>query len=195
MATVDPGPRTGDWDYAALPDNVHLGAGCWIESQSSFQRFRSERDPGLVLGRDVKAYTWTAFSIEPPGMLEVGDRSVLVGAMFMGGGRITLGRRVVVSFNVTIADCDFHPHDPERRRLDAIGYAPGGDPSLLQPLEADAVTIADDVWIGIGALVLKGVTIGAGARIAPGAVVTRDVPACATAAGNPARVVGGGGTA
>jgi acetyltransferase-like isoleucine patch superfamily enzyme len=56
-------------------------------------------------------------------------------------------------------------------------------------VETRPVTIADDVWIGIGAIVLKGVRIGRGARIAAGAVVTRDVPEGAMVAGNPARVV------
>jgi acetyltransferase-like isoleucine patch superfamily enzyme len=48
------------------------------------------------------------------------------------------------------------------------------------------VVIEDDAWIGIGAIVLKGVRIGAGARVEAGAVVTRDVPSGATVAGNPA---------
>lgn len=52
------------------------------------------------------------------------------------------------------------------------------------------MTIEDDVWIGIGAIILKGVTIGEGARIAAGAVVTRDVAKRAQVAGNPARLAG-----
>ena len=49
--------------------------------------------------------------------------------------------------------------------------------------------VEDDAWIGIGAIILKGVRIGRGARIGPGAVVTADVPAGAAVAGHPARVV------
>ena len=48
--------------------------------------------------------------------------------------------------------------------------------------------IEDDVWIGIGAIVLKGTRIGRGARVGAGAVVTRDVAAGATVAGNPAQL-------
>jgi acetyltransferase-like isoleucine patch superfamily enzyme len=50
------------------------------------------------------------------------------------------------------------------------------------------VIIEDDVWLGIGSIVLKGVRIGAGARVAAGSVVTADVPAGAHVAGNPARI-------
>ena len=48
--------------------------------------------------------------------------------------------------------------------------------------------IGDGAWIGIGAIVLKGVSIGAGARVQAGAVVARDVPEGATVSGNPAQV-------
>jgi maltose O-acetyltransferase len=52
------------------------------------------------------------------------------------------------------------------------------------------VVIEDDVWIGPQAVILKGVTIGAGAFVEPGSVVSTDVPRRARVLGNPARVVG-----
>jgi len=51
------------------------------------------------------------------------------------------------------------------------------------------VTIGDDVWIGGGAILLPGVSIGEGSTVAAGAVVTCNVPASVVVAGNPARVV------
>jgi len=51
------------------------------------------------------------------------------------------------------------------------------------------VVIGRDVWIGTGAIILKGVTIGDGATIAPGAVLARDVAPGACATGNPAEVM------
>jgi len=102
--------------------------------------------------------------------------------------RITIGKRVIVSYNVTIADCDFHPRDPEARKQDAIANAPEGDRRQRPPLISRPVVIKDDVWIGIGAIILKGVSIGKGAQIAAGAIVTSDVPAGVLVTGNPARV-------
>jgi len=178
---------TGEWDYSSLPANVLLGPGCFIERKESFRRFRSTRDPGLRLGANVIVHTWAEFSVEPEGQITIGDDSVLVGPVFMCAERISLGRRVVISYQVTIADSDFHPLDRAARRRDAIANAHGGDARLRPPLETRPVVIEDDVWIGIGAIVLKGVRVGRGARIAAGAVVTRDVPEGAWVAGNPAR--------
>jgi acetyltransferase-like isoleucine patch superfamily enzyme len=186
---VDTSELIGSWDYRVLPRNVSLGADCWLERKASFDRFRSTREPGLVLGDRVKVYTWTAFNVESTGRVAVGADTTLVGAVFMCAGDITIGERVIVSYSVTIADSDFHPRDPEERMRDAIANAPEGDRSLRPPLVSRPVVIEDDVWVGIGAIILKGVTVGRGARIGPGAVVTSDVPAGARVAGNPARPV------
>ena len=183
---------TGGWDYSGLPRNIHVGQGCFLERKESFKRFRSQRAPGLILGQRVKVYTWTEFNIEPTGVVEVGDDSTLVGAVFMCAESIRIGRRVVVSYNVTLADSDFHPRDQEARKQDAIANAPQGDRSQRPTVVTRPVMIADDAWIGIGAIILKGVQIGRGARIGAGAVVTSNVPAGASVSGNPARIVEAG---
>lgn len=183
---------TGAWDYATLPKNVRVGRDCFIERRHSFASFRSTRDPGLVIGDRVRIYTWAAFNVEPAGLIEIADDCTLVGPVFMCAEHIQIGRRVIVSYNVTIADSDFHPLDPEQRKQDAIANAPLGDKRRRPPLICKPVVIEDDVWIGIGAIILKGVTIGAGARIGAGAVVARDVPAGACVGGNPARPISTG---
>jgi len=180
---------TGAWDYATLPPNVRVGRDCWLERKSSFSRFRSERDPGLVIGDRVRVYTWTTFNVEPTGFVEIGDDSVLVGPVFMGAERIVVGRRVVLSYHVVIADSDFHPIDPEERKRDAIANRPSAAVKLRPTITTRPVIIEDDAWIGIGAIILKGVTIGRGARIGAGSVVTSSVAPHTTAAGNPARPV------
>lgn len=181
----------GTWDYGTLPSNVRVGRGCLIEGKASFDRFLSRRDPGLVLGDDVTVHMYTGFGVEVDGVVEIGSGSVLVGVVLMCMERITIGRRVVLSYNVTIADCDFHPHDPELRRADCEAIAPSGD-RRRPPVTSRPVVLEDDVHVGVGAVILKGVRVGAGARIGPAAVVTSDVPPGAVVVGNPGRIVDGG---
>lgn len=178
---------TGAWDWSRLPANVCVGRDCYLERLQSYERFRSRRDPGLVIGDRCRIYTWTTFNVEPDGLVVIGDDCILVGAVFMCAQRIDIGAGVVISYGVTIADSDFHPIDPDLRRQDAIANAPGGDRSGRPLVASEPVSIEAGAWIGIGAIVLKGVTIGAGARVGAGAVVTRDVAAGSRVEGNPAR--------
>ena len=187
---LDPATRspTDVWDDSPLPSNVRIGERCYLErTRHTFARFKSTREPGLRLGNGVRAYHGTTFSVEAEGSVEVGDDSILAGVIFMCAERITLGKCVVASYNVTIADSDFHPIDPKQRRRDAVANAPGGERSRRPPFVSAPVVVEDGAWIGIGAIILKGVRIGDGARIGAGATVTRDVPSGGAVAGNPAR--------
>ena len=87
---------------------------------------------------------------------------------------VRIGARSQIGPNVQILTAD-HPRDAAAR----AGGADWGRP----------ITIGADVWIGGGAILLPGVSVGDGAIIAAGAVVTRDVGAGATVAGNPARLL------
>ncbi len=57
------------------------------------------------------------------------------------------------------------------------------------PEDDEPVIIEDDVWVGTGAIILKGVRVGTGAIIAAGAVVTKDVPPYTIVGGVPAKVI------
>jgi NDP-sugar pyrophosphorylase family protein len=180
---------TGRWDYRSLPKNVRIGTNCFIEREASFKRFRSVQKSGLILGDGVIVYTWTEFNIEPEGSLIVGDESILVGAVFMCAEKIRIGKRVVISYNVTIADSDFHPIEPEARKIDARLNAPFAEKLSRPHFVTKSVEIEDDVKIGVGAIILKGVHIGQRAIVQAGAVVSKNVPRGATVAGNPAQNV------
>lgn len=105
------------------------------------------------------------------------DAHVQPGCYFMAfGGSIRVGRNVQIAPN-----CAFYPYDH--------GMAPGR-PIHEQPLRSGGdIEIADDAWLGYGVVVLSGVSIGEGAVVGAGSVVTKDVPAGHVAVGSPARVL------
>ena len=95
------------------------------------------------------------------------------GCHFMDMGGLTIGDDVMIGPKVTIVTAG-HPVSPTERR-NGITMSP--------------VVIGNNVWIGAAATILPGVTIGDGAVVAAGAVVSRNVPANTMAAGVPARVI------
>jgi len=123
----------------------------------------------------------------PDGFIEIGDYSYLWNASLVCNAAIRMGCRVWVAGGVTISDSDFHPIDPLERIADTVALSMIGDRSKRPNFAVKPVTVGDDVRIGVNATILKGVTIGAGAVIAPGSLVTRDVPPGCKVEGNPAR--------
>ncbi len=92
---------------------------------------------------------------------------------------VRIGKHCLLASEVRISDFDGHPVDAARRRA-------------KEPTPPDAVKsvrIGDDVWLGTGAVILKGVTVGDRSIVGAYAVVTKDVPPDAIVAGNPARIV------
>ena len=92
---------------------------------------------------------------------------------------ITIGHGVVISERVVIRDSDNH----------AIISTENGELKSDEKPAAAPIVIQDHVWLGMNVIVLKGVTIGEGAIVAAGSVVTKDVPPHCLVAGVPAKVV------
>ena len=113
---------------------------------------------------------------------------------------VYIGKRCTIEVNGSIGrgsllanDVGFvGRNDHDMHALGAyIRHAPWvGDVQVDSDTREFSVTVGQDCWIGFGAVVLSGVTIGRGAVISAGAVVTTDVPAYAIVAGCPARVIG-----
>lgn len=101
---------------------------------------------------------------------------------------INIGNRVLISHGVNIHDFDSHPISASRRHLQAVGIFEIGHTDDLTDVASSPIIIEDDVWIGFGATILKGVKIGRGAIIGANTVVTHDIPEYSVAVGNPAKI-------
>ena len=119
------------------------------------------------------------FTLFPPFTTDCGKNISLgkevflnAGCRFQDQGGITIGNGVLIGHNVVLATLN---HDPAPARRDWLHPAP--------------IVIGDRVWIGSNATVLPGITIGDGAIVAAGAVVTKDVAPNTVVAGVPARLL------
>ena len=126
----------------------------------------------LTLHGDVILYEGVGVRVTEGAKLSIGDHTYINrSASIDCTQEITIGDYSAISDNVQILDSDFHPIN-------------GKISTMSKP-----VHIGNHVWIGRSAIILKGVTIGDGAIVGAGSVVTRDVPPGCLVAGNPARVI------
>jgi acetyltransferase-like isoleucine patch superfamily enzyme len=180
----------GDWYQHPIPDNVQFGEGFYCETAQIFRFLRNRESGAITLGNHVSCYAGCSFSVGVNGRCEVGDFTLLNGALIMAEERIEIGSHCLVSWNVGIADSDFHPLEPAQRLVDAKALAPFFKDRPPRPkLRTAPVIISDNVWIGMNATILKGVTVGENSVVAAGSVVTKSVPPNVVVAGNPAVVV------
>jgi acetyltransferase-like isoleucine patch superfamily enzyme len=177
-----------DWYAGTIPFNIEAGKNARIDSSFCFKHFFSTLPVGLRLGDNVILWR-TALSTEENGLIIIGDYSYITNASLVCSEKILIGKRVFIAGGVTVADSDFHPLSPAARLQDTIALSPIGNNKRRPNIESRPVVIQDDVWIGFNATILKGVNIGEGAVINPGAVVVEDVPPHTTVAGNPAKPI------
>ncbi|WP_018701208.1 sugar O-acetyltransferase [Amorphus coralli] len=153
-------------------------ASLWLDRYNATQARPQEERHALL--SELFASVGKGADIRPPFHCDYGYNISLGEGAFLNFNCIILdvvevwiGAGAQIGPGVQILTAD-HPRDPSHR----AEHLEFGRP----------ITIGDNVWIGGGALILPGVTIGDHARIGAGSVVTRDVPGYGVAYGNPARV-------
>nr|WP_116022834.1 sugar O-acetyltransferase [Thermomonospora umbrina] len=140
-----------------------------------------DQEEAQVVLEELLGSVGAGVNIRPPLYVDYGSYITIGSGTFANYGLtaldvapITIGDDVQIGPNVQLLT-PTHPLDPEQRRA---------------KLEAaEPIVVEDNVWLGGGAIVLAGVTIGVNSVIGAGAVVTKDVPPNVVAVGNPARVI------
>lgn len=177
------------WSPYKLPPNVRVGENTVILGDLAFKRFHSQEPDALIIGAQG-TMDGVHFDLGPHGRMRIGDFCYFTNAVLLCELEVQIGSYVMIGWNATLADTDFHPLQPAERVADAIACSPLGKGRPRPEVLKRPVVIEDDVWIGPNATILKGVRIGAGAFIEAGSLVTRDVPPRVRVMGNPAQVIG-----
>lgn len=167
----------------AILRGIQIGHGTVFYGNALLRRYP---DSSIVIGRNCRFRSSFASNavglnrkcfistLQPGAALTIGEGSGFSATVIGCAESITIGKNVICGGNTFITDYDWHPLDRSNPSAKALS-AP--------------VVIEDDVWLGLNAVVLKGVTIGKGSIIGANSVVTRSIPASVIAAGNPCRVV------
>ena len=137
----------------------------------------------IFLGENVTVHGRMALSAAS---LLNDPRFIVGNSTYLGPGlsisvckEISIGKSCLIASNVTISDNDGHPIDPIKRAK--------GESIDLE--DVSPVRIGNNVWIGDGTIVLKGVSIGDGSIVGARSVVNSDIPPHSIAVGNPAKIV------
>lgn len=172
-AAIESGVRLRFASRVRLGDSAYLDSGVYVHACPN----------GVDIGARTKVMHGAVLHVYnfrglPHAGIRIGADS-LIGeyCVIRGQGGVDIGDRVYLSPLVQVVAVDHVFDDAER-------------PFIEQGITARGIAIENDVWIGSGAVITDGVHLGRGCVVAAGAVVTRDVPALAIAAGVPARVVG-----
>jgi acetyltransferase-like isoleucine patch superfamily enzyme len=131
----------------------------------------------ITIGDDVSLEKGVVISTSERGKISIGN-NVYVGeySLITSNEEIEIGDNVQISPHNDIVDFN---HIYQNRSIHVN----------QQGITAKKITIHEDVWIGSGCKILKGVTIGKGAVIGAGSVVTKDIPSFHVAVGIPARAI------
>jgi len=164
------------WSGGALTAGSRLG----VHHKTIFQGLGSVQiGDDVTLGYALAGFLGTPIILQPrlpAAKIVIGNGSAIMnGCCFCANEEIRIGAMCRIGANCYIVDSDFHGIRPDERDT---------------PGKTAPVVIEDNVWLGVSAVVLKGIRVGKDSIVGAHAVVTKDVPNGAIVAGNPARVVG-----
>lgn len=157
------------------PERIKIGDQCRI-SRHALLRANTETETAIRLGSGVSVKENTLINTNQ-GEVVIGDDCWLGPySLIYGNGGVVIGNHVMIASHCVINTVSHHAD-----RIDI--------PMSKQGIHSAPVIIEDDVWIGIGAVILQGIRLGQGCIVGAGAVVTRDVEPGTVVAGIPARAI------
>src|SRR5215467_8556061 len=118
-------PSSSPWTHGVLPPNVLVGSNTSISADYAFKRFRARDPRALVIGAN-STMDGVHFAVGQKGRILIGDFCYFTNAVLLCELELRFGNYVVIGWNATIADTDFHPLSPADRIADAIACSPLG---------------------------------------------------------------------
>jgi len=150
----------------------------------AFNKFNFKKGCTVSIG-DNSVMEASAYFDRENSHIIIGNRTFVGGSKFICAEKIEIGDDVLMSWSCTIVDHDSHSLNFSERKDDVLDWLTGK--KNWDNVTTKPVKIHNKVWIGFEVRILKGVTIGEGACIAAGSLVTKDVPPYTLVGGVPAK--------
>jgi maltose O-acetyltransferase len=138
-----------------------------------------------LIGKPFKGMVIPPFTVDFGIHIKIGMTFVNANCTFLDSNTITIGDGCLIGTGVQLLAAGHPVHAADR----LFPWDPNDDPPFRGVNIAKPIVVEDEVWIGSGAIVMGGVTIGRASTIGAGSVVTRSVPPFSVVVGNPGRVV------
>ena len=174
-----------------VDERIKIGEGSHTNGLNLMTRMKTSLINPVIIGNDSMVSGEFIFEKES-GSIKIGDRCFIGGGRYVTINSIEIGNDVMISWGCTLMDNNAHSLKWEERQNDVLDWKRGIEEGKVgkykdwNSVESDPILIKDKVWIGFNVIILKGVTIGEGAVVAAGSVVTKDVSSYTVVAGNPA---------
>ena len=155
-----------------------------------------EGQPMIIIGEDCLLQGSIIIETEH-GKIKIGNRTFIGGnTKIICAKEIEIGNDVMFAWGCTVNDTNAHSLLSYERTNDNMLWKKGVDEGTIgkykdwSKVKSAKITIKNKAWVGFNTIILKGVTIGEGAVVAAGSVVTKDVPDFTIVGGNPAAIIG-----
>ncbi|RYU93727.1 acyltransferase [Emticicia agri] len=155
-------------------------------SKLAFNKFRFKNNCSIIIGNNSMIECSFYFDRENS-IVKIGNRTFIGGSKIICANDIIIGDDVLISWGCTIVDHNSHSLIFSERKNDVIDGLVGKKDWTNVIIKK--VKIDNKAWIGFDVKILKGVTVGEGAVVAAGSIVTKDVPPYTLVAGVPAKII------
>lgn len=164
-------------------NNGRIGYGSIID----IRKIKSFILKGVTIGRSCIIFCHLTIE-KTDALIFIGDETFIgSGTSISCAENIAIGSHCLISNNCFISDHNGHSINFKRRMNDTLNVISGQKD--WSDIGITPTKIEDNVWIGYGSIILKGVTIGKGSVVGAGSVVTKTIPPNVIVAGNPAKII------
>jgi len=179
-----------DWYPKAIPSNFIAEDQVYLDTTYSFACFHSEEKVGFKIGFGSGNYLHSHFLAGKQGKIIIGKYSILESTNFLANSEITVGDHCMFSWGSYVTDTWISGNlIDSASRKEILKKIAVSEKRIFDLGQSTPVIIEDNVWVGFGAVIMPGVTLGRGCVVGCKTIIHENVPPYAVVVGDPSAIV------